>query len=52
MFFFIAFLIGVYLTGAFFIFLTAAGDADGRFKYKYVFLWPIYIGRLFKGEYP
>ena len=48
----VAFFFGVYVTGGLFVFLLSAGDPDGRFKYRYAFLWPIYIRQLFRGEYP
>ena len=47
-----SFFIGVYLTGALFVFISCAGDLDGRFRYRYLFLWPLYIKRLFLGELP
>lgn len=47
MFSFVSFSLGVYITGAVFVFLLGSGDPEGRFKYRWMFLWPIYLKSLF-----
>jgi len=46
----LSFLLGVYLTAMFLIFFLSCGDPEGRFKFRYAFLWPFYLKKIFGGN--